>query len=77
MGDPTDLAEFSFDIVPVEKIRVDRFHTRGRRRYSTRQSVNPCAWNGDPVLGGGASAHSVDTCNQNNVLNRHLLIFSR
>jgi hypothetical protein len=42
-----------------------------------RQSVHPCAWNGDPMLGGGAAAHSVDTCNQNDVLNRHLFVFSR
>jgi hypothetical protein len=72
MGDPADLSEFSLQIVSVEQVRADGFHARRQRRGATRPAVDLGVGEGGRKLGRGAAAHSVDTCNQNDVLYGHL-----
>jgi hypothetical protein len=54
MGDPADLSELSLQIVPVEQVRADNLHAQRQRRGAARQSVDPRAREGGPMLGGGA-----------------------
>jgi progesterone 5beta-reductase/iridoid synthase-like 1,4-enone reductase family protein len=75
MSDPRDLSELSLQTVPVKQIRADKFNARRQRRGAARQSVDLRARQRAPILGSGAAAHSMDTCNQNDVLRRHLFSF--
>jgi hypothetical protein len=75
VGDAGDRSELLLQLVAVEQVRADAFHARGQRRRAARSPIDLRTVEGGPILGGGAAAHPVDTCNQDDVLRGHRFSF--